>query len=111
ASGFVFIAVLLVVHLLTYPGGFAPDGLLGAHFDTAGWIFLCRRGALPLIVILYVLLRRSERSLSPSEPMAPMFMAWGAAAGITSAVAVTAFVTLGHDMLPSLFVDRLHIDR
>src|SRR6478735_44379 len=62
ASGFVFIAALLVAHMLTYPGGFAPDGLLGAEFDTAGWIFLLRRAALPIIVILYVLMRRAERS-------------------------------------------------
>src|SRR6187431_1188324 len=46
-AGFVFIASLLVAHLLTYPGGFAPNGLLGAQFDTAGWLFLYRRAALP----------------------------------------------------------------
>lgn len=111
ASGFVFVAGLLVAHLLTYPGGFAPDGLLGAQFDTAGWIFLFRRAALPIIVILYVLFRRRERAVSPSEPRPSLFIAWGAIAGIVLAVALTAFTIIGHDQLPPLFVDRMHIDR
>ena len=111
ASGFVFIAALLVAHMLTYPGGFAPDGLLGAEFDTAGWIFLYRRASLPIIVILYVLLRRGEQSSPPSEPKPPLFIAWGATAGIALAILVTTLTITGHDLLPPLFIDRFHIDR
>jgi signal transduction histidine kinase len=111
ASGFVFVAGLLVAHLLTYPGGFAPNGLLGAQFDTAGWVFLLRRAALPIIVLLYVFLRRRERPAPPSDPKTTPSIAWGATAGIVLAIAVTAFVIVGHDLFPPLFVDRLHIDR
>jgi signal transduction histidine kinase len=111
ASGFVFIATLLVAHILTYPGGFAPDGLLGAEFDTAGWIFLYRRAALPIIVILYVFLRRGEQSVPPPEPKPSLFIAWGAIAGVALAVAVTALTITQHNLLPPLFIDRFHIDR
>jgi hypothetical protein len=43
ASGFVFIALLLVAHMLTFPGAFAPHGLLGAGLSTTGWTYLIRR--------------------------------------------------------------------
>lgn len=111
ASGFVFVAGLLVAHLLTYPGGFDPNGLLGAKFDTAGWIFLFRRAALPIIVILYVLMRRRETSALPAVPRLSLRIVRGALAGAALATLVTAFTILGHDLLPLLFVDRYHIDR
>jgi signal transduction histidine kinase len=111
ASGFVFIAALLIAHMLTYPGGFAPDGLLGAQFDTAGWIFLYRRAALPLIVILYVFLRWREQSSPPFEARPSPPIALGAMAGITLAIAAVTISIVEHGLLPTLFVDRYHIDR
>ena len=38
ATGFVFAALLLIPHALTFPGAFAPDGLLGAGVNTTAWI-------------------------------------------------------------------------
>jgi len=43
--------------------------------------------------------------------MAPVLIAWGAAAGIALAALATALTITGHDLLPPLFVDRYHIDR
>ncbi|HEY6816074.1 MAG TPA: ATP-binding protein [Croceibacterium sp.] len=110
ASGFVFIASLLVAHMLTFPGGFTANGLLGAKFDTAGWIYLCRRGALPAIVLLYVFLRWREYKLPPSEPNPSPLIGWGAAGAVALAALVTVVAT-SDDLLPPLFVDRLHIAR
>lgn len=111
ASGFVVMAILLVTHVLTFPGGFTPDGLLGAEFSTAGWIYLSRRAVLPLTVILYVILRRQENSQPPFEPRPSLSIAHGATAGVALAIGVTALATAGHDLLPTLFVDRLHMHR
>jgi signal transduction histidine kinase len=64
-----------------------------------------------VIVILYVALRAGEQSLLPSEPRPSLFIAWGATAGIALAILVTTATITGHDVLPTLFVDRFHIDR
>ena len=60
ASGYVFTALLLVPHALTFPGAFAPDGLLGAGINTTAWIDIFWRAAFPIAIILYVLLKRAD---------------------------------------------------
>ena len=60
ATGYLFAALLLVPHALTFPGAFAPDGLLGAGVNTTAWLAVFQRAAFPLAVILYVRLRRAD---------------------------------------------------
>ena len=60
ASGYVFAALLLVPHALTFPGAFAPDGLLDAGINTTGWIANLQRAAFPIAIILYVQLKRAD---------------------------------------------------
>ena len=38
ASGFFFTALMFIPFTLTFPGVFAPSGLLGAGLQTAAWI-------------------------------------------------------------------------
>ena len=54
-SGFVFTALILVPHVLTFPGAFAPGGLLGAGTSTTAWLYVFWRAAFPTAVLLYVL--------------------------------------------------------
>ena len=65
ASGYVFTALMLIPHALTFPGAFAPDGLLGAGVSTTAWIYIFWRAALPIAVILYVLFKRADPSAQP----------------------------------------------
>ena len=67
ASGYVFAALLLVPHALTFPGAFAPDGLLGAGINTTAWLANFWRAALPIAVILYVLLKRADPAARPGH--------------------------------------------
>ena len=60
ATGYVLAALLLIPHALTFPGAFAPNGLLGAGTDTTAWIATFRRAAFPISVILYVQLKRAD---------------------------------------------------
>jgi hypothetical protein len=38
AGGFLLTALLLIPHALTFPGAFAPNGLLGAGLQTTPWL-------------------------------------------------------------------------
>src|SRR5215471_1339172 len=51
ASGYLFTAAIAIVHGLTFPGLFAPTGLLGAGPQTTAWLYMIWHGGFPLFVI------------------------------------------------------------
>ena len=71
ATGYVFAALLLVPHALTFPGAFAPDGLLDAGINTTGWLANLRR----------VALRHRHHSLCPAQAGGFGITAWNGTAG------------------------------
>ena len=106
ATGFVFAALLIVPHALTYPGAFAPNGLLGAGLNTTAWIFTVRRVAFPVAVILYVQLNRADSAAPPgADRPAERIFVWVFAAFVL-ATAVTMLATIGHDLLPPFYINR-----
>jgi signal transduction histidine kinase len=106
ASGFVFTALILVPHALTFPGAFAPGGLLGAGTSTTAWLYMFWRAALPVAVILYVLFNRSDVSALPAMERQSASIPWGIFAATALAAAATLLATAGHDWLPVLYLNR-----
>ncbi|HEV8406533.1 MAG TPA: MASE4 domain-containing protein, partial [Sphingomicrobium sp.] len=107
ASVNVFNALLIAAHALSFPGAFSPGGLLGGGVNTTAWLFVIRRAAFPIAVMLYVALKKPELRRSPAteQPTAGINM-WILAA-IVLAAAATMLVTVGHDLLPPLFRNRV----
>ena len=107
ASVNVFNALLIAAHALSFPGAFSPGGLLGGGVNTTAWLFVIRRAAFPIAVMLYVALKKAESRKSPAteQPTAGINM-WILAA-VLLAAAATMLVTVGHDLLPPLFLNRL----
>src|ERR1700737_4225828 len=60
ASGYLFTAATAVVHALTFPGLFAPAGLLNAGPQTTVWLFMIWHGGFPLLVLGYALLKARD---------------------------------------------------
>ena len=100
ASGYLFSALMVVSHALTFPGAFAPSGLLGAGLQTTPWLFIFWHLGFPASVIGYACLKDEKRALPPST------IYWSAAFVVLLALLLTWVVTVHHDMLPPLFVDR-----
>jgi signal transduction histidine kinase/CheY-like chemotaxis protein len=101
ASAYLFTASATVAHALTFPGLFAPSGLLGAGPQSTAWIYMFWHGGFPLFVVAYVLLRGSR-----FKPVRSRDRVLAAAAASTmalgAAVAVALFATAGQDLLPSI---------
>jgi signal transduction histidine kinase len=91
---------MVVSHALTFPGAFAPSGLLGAGLQTTPWLFIFWHLGFPASVIGYACLRDEKRTLSRST------IYWSAAFVVLLALVLTWIVTVHHDILPPLFVDR-----
>jgi PAS domain S-box-containing protein len=101
AGGYLFTAVAAVVHGLTFPGLFAPAGLLGAGPQTTAWIYMVWHGGFPLLVLGYALLKDKDGGAKIKGS------AGGAILGSVIAIGValsgfTWIVTARHDLLPTL---------
>ena len=103
ASGYLFGSLILVPHALTFPGAFAPSGLLGAGVSTTAWLAIFRRLMFPLAVISYALLKSAGSSArTATGSTAPRIIEGVIAAAVLAALA-TLLTTLGHDLLPPIF--------
>jgi len=66
AGAYLFTAFMTVAHALTFPGLFAPTGLLGAGPQSTAWLYMFWHGGFPLLVIAYAFLKTSDAE--PSRP-------------------------------------------
>ena len=57
ATGYLFSALIIIPYALTFPGVYAPTGLLGAGLQSAVWFYIVWHIASPLSVILYELFK------------------------------------------------------
>ena len=101
ASGYLFSALMVLPHLLTFPGAFAPSGLLGAGLSTTAWLFIFWHLGLPVSVIGYAYLIDKRRALTRSA------VYWSVTSVIVLACVLTWFVAVHDDILPALFVDQI----
>jgi signal transduction histidine kinase len=102
ASGYLFSSLIVVAHLLTYPGAFSPTGLLGAGPQTAVWLNPLWRFGLSVAFGAYAVLRLRDESPG-STPRAPRSAIPWAVAIVVAVVGSLIFATtVGHDLLPPL---------
>jgi hypothetical protein len=100
ASGYLFDALIIVPHALSFPGAFSPSGLLGAGPQTTAWLYVFWHGGFPLFVMAYAVLRRRESKggLAAFNAVVGILASIGGVAAI--AIALTLAATWGHDALP-----------
>jgi Membrane-associated sensor, integral membrane domain len=100
AGGYLFSALTAIAHVLTFPGAFAPSGLLGAGLQTTAWLFVFWHFGLPAAVIGYTCQQRETRAVTAS------IISWGAIFVIGLVCFLTWIAVVRGDALPALFVDR-----
>ena len=99
ASGYLFTGLIAIPWMLTFPGAFAPAGLLGAGLQTTSWLYILWHGGFPLFVLGYALLKDQG---SPKHVWSgSIAIAILSSVGMTAATVagITIFVTAGHDLL------------
>ncbi|MDA9434990.1 PAS domain S-box protein [Bradyrhizobium sp. CCBAU 51627] len=104
STGYLFAAAAAVTHALTFPGLFAPTGLLGAGSQTTVWLYMIWHGGFPLFVLAYGWLKDSNGGNKIEGPSARAIVL--IVLGVVAAMAVIAWiVTAQHDLLPVLLRD------
>jgi PAS domain S-box-containing protein len=101
ASGYLFTAAAAMAHALTFPGLFAPTGLLNAGPQTTVWLYMVWHGAFPLLVLGYALLKDEDGGARITGSAGRAILGSVVAVGVTISAAVWV-VTAMHEMLPTL---------
>lgn len=109
ASGYLLTSLTAIAHMLTFPGLFAPDGLLGAGPQTTAWLYMFWHAGFPIAVLVYA--KQAPPKPSPARVAAGSVLTPVAQCGflILCAVAgVVALTTAGHERLPSILDHELY---
>jgi PAS domain S-box-containing protein len=101
ASGYLFTALMALAHALTFPGLFAPSGLLGAGPDSTAWLYVFWHGGFPLAVIAYVL-GKDRRAVAGGVESVRGVLLLALATVLAVVVGLTLLATAGQAMLPAI---------
>jgi PAS domain S-box-containing protein len=101
ATGYLFTAAAAFTHALSFPGLFAPQGLLGGGSQTTVWLYMIWHGAFPLLVLGYALSK--DRDGGPRVSMTSSRAILSSVLAVVIAIAAFIWlVTDRHDALPTL---------
>ena len=106
ASGYLFTAAMIVPHALTFPGLFAPAGLLGAGPQSTAWLYMFWHSGFPLVVIVYALLKGAAREIAEPRGSSRTAVAASVAIVLVAVCALTLAATAGSDVLPAIMVNN-----
>jgi len=107
ASGYLFTSLMLIPWTLTFPGVFAPMGLLGAGLQSTVWLYTLWHVGFTVFVIVYALVKdvdptgRLGRGSAGADILSSLF-------ATAAVVGAAAFITTaGNALLPPLLLDTV----
>lgn len=101
ACGYLFTAIMLIVHTLSFPGLFSETGL-GAGPQTTAWIYMFWHGGFPVFVIAYALLKNNPHETKQNYSW--VSIASGVSAVLATVSGLALIATVGHDLLPPIMI-------
>jgi signal transduction histidine kinase len=108
ATGYLFTALIVIPHALTFAGAFSPAGLLGANIQTGSWLFIFWHIGFSAGLLAYAVLKEEWFDVSVRAATLPA-IAWSAAAVVGLVCALTWMATAGATLLPSIILDQRRI--
>ena len=107
ANGYLLSALIVIPHALTFPGAFAPKGLLGAGVQSSGWLNTLWHFGFLVAVAGYAWLKDGERGNETIRASALPAFCWSVAIQISLVCALTWAVIAGDRFMPRMFLDDL----
>ena len=102
ACGYLYSAVMATVHLLSFPGVFAPTGLLDAGPQTTGYLHVFWHLGFPVSVIAYSFIKQADwRAERPGWATTKAILAT-----LACAAALALLATAGGDWLPQMLTNN-----
>ena len=108
ASGYLFTALIIIPHVLTYPGVFSPTGLLDAGLQTTVWLYWVWHAVFPTALVIYALLK-DEQQMNRADLSPRSAVGLSVVIVISLVCGLTWLTTAGDKFLPRLFLDTTHV--
>ena len=109
ASGYLFTALIVVPHLLTFPGAFSPTGLLGSGLQSTAWLYIFWHFGFPTALLIYAWLKDEKPEKSYTHTSSLFAFGWSVAIVLSLVCGLTWLATAGDEFLPRLLLDRAHL--
>ena len=110
AAGYLFTALIVIPHALTFAGAFSPTGLLGANIQTGSWLFIFWHIGFSAGLLAYAVLREEWFATHVSQVRVLPAIGCSAAGVVGLVCALTWLATAGASMLPPIILnDQRHI--
>jgi signal transduction histidine kinase len=104
AMGYLFTALIIIPHLLTFPGALAPTGRLGAGLQSTVWLYVFWHFGIPTAVLCYAWLK-DRATDKPDIPHRTVPISVLSVVAVV--VALTWLATAGEQVLPPIMLDWL----
>src|SRR5260221_691328 len=112
ASGYLFTSLIVIPWALTFPGLFAPTGLLGPGLQTTAWLYVSWHMGSPLILIIAVLLKDSDSKPSESRRSPAAAVGLSIAVATATVCGLTWITIAGERFLPRIVLpDGIHLNQ
>ena len=108
ASGYLFTALIVIPHMLTFPNAFSPTGLIGAGLQSTGWLYIFWHFGLPTALLVYAHLKNEKLNPVTQAPNTE-FVGYCIAIVVGLVCGLTWLSTSGEALLPRVFLDRTHL--
>ncbi|VIO71789.1 Sensor protein FixL [Bradyrhizobium ivorense] len=108
ASAYLFAGLMVIPWLLTFPGVFAPGGLLGAGLQSTAWLSVLRYFGFPAFIIGYALLKDADPPRGSWEGSVGATILSHVAMSTAIVCIATVLVIASDAYLPAIAIDRVH---
>ena len=111
ASGFLYTALIIIPHQLSFPGAFTPTGMLGAGLQSTVWLYIFWHLGSPLAVIGYALLKDANGGINLLQRSPIAVGCWSVAVVIAIVCGLTWVAIADHWLLPRIFLDGVRMNQ
>jgi signal transduction histidine kinase len=101
ATAYLFTGLIVMPHMLVFPGLFTPTGLLGAGPSSAAWIYVAWHVGFPVAVIAYAFMSDDRRHVIAASKIRRAIII-SIAATVALVLAFTWLATAGEPLLPQV---------
>jgi diguanylate cyclase (GGDEF)-like protein len=102
ASGYLFTSAMTLIHVLSFPGLFAPRGLLGAGLQTTVWLYVFWHVGFALFVIAFAWLDDRDIKAYPPHRSARRQIVASVCLVLAATALLTLLATSGQALLPPI---------
>ena len=109
AGGYIFSGSFAFLQTLTFPGGYAPAGLIGDGSNSASWIYVLWHTMFPAAILVYALSKDTVESGNTAR-LSPRANIAITVAGVLATIAVlTWIVTTKTEYIPIFYTNDVNV--